>query len=744
MTLRPTRRALLRGALVLGFSLTGIDTRAQKPAPSSPRRTLGDLARNPRLDAWLRIAADGSVTLQVGKVELGQGALTALGQICADELDIDLARLAILSGDTRACPDQGTTTGSQSMSEGGTTVRHVAAEARALLLARAAERLGAPAARLRVEDGTITDPRSGKSVTYGRLVQEHALDREATQGASFKPIAARRYIGRPVHRRDLPAKITGEPIFLHDLRPDTLAHGRIVRAPSHGATLLGADEALVASLPGVLKVHRDGDFLGVIAAKEWQAIKAAAALARSARWRETAVLPIDPYAWLLAQPADETVIQHLERNAGPTPSRTLEATYRRPYQMHASIGPSCAVAAWDGDVMTVHTHSQSVFATAEAIAKVLGLPRAKVWGRHMQGAGCYGHNGADDAAADAALLARALPGRAIRVQWSREDEHTHEPYGSAMLARVRATLDPQGNVLDWTYDLWSTPHNTRPGGHPGNLLPARTLATPFPQPTPRTSRPPNFSADRNAIPLYAFPGQKITTHFVKAMPLRASAHRSLGAYANVFALESFMDELAHAADLDPLDFRLRHLKNERARAVLDKAAAAFGWKTFTRTPGRGRGIAFAQYKNVGSHCAVCLDVQLDPTTHTLRVLRAVTAVDAGEIVNPDGLTNQIEGGLIQSLSWTLKEAVRHDTQRILSRDWNSYPILTFSEVPPITVALLDRPGEPFLGAGEAAQGPTAAALANALFDATGLRARDLPLTPERLRALAASREKPAP
>lgn len=732
MSARLNRRELLQGSLGLAFAL--MSGPALGEAPGRPKLP-GDLEKNRSLDAWLHISADGVVTLKVGKVELGQGALTALGQICADELDVNPARISIVSGDTAVSPNEGTTTGSMSMSEGGTAVRYAAAEVRAILLGMAGERLKAATQKLRVEDGTITDPGSGRSVTYWSLVEGRSLNREATGTATPKPPAARRSIGRPVPRRDLPAKLTGEAIFVHDLRPATLAHGRVVRGPSYGATLLDIDSSVATRMPGVLKVVRDGSFLGVIAEREWQAIKAAAALAGAAKWEERAALPIDPYAWLLEQKSQDSVIQDKPRAGGPAPARTLEATYRRPYQMHAAIGPACAVAELAGDTLTVHTHSQSVFATAEAIAKMLGMPKENVRAKHMNGSGCYGHNGADDAAADAALLARALPGRAVRVQWSREDEHAWEPYGSAMITKARAGLSENGDVLDWTYELWSTPHNARPSGFPGNLLAGRALASPFPVPTPKNGGGPGYAADRNAIPLYAFAGQKVTTHFVPDTPLRVSAHRSLGAYANVFSIESFMDELAHAAGVDPVAYRLRHLKDARAEAVLAKAAERFGWSAYSRAANRGRGVGFARYKNIAGYCAVCVEVLVDPQSYAIKVVRAVVAADSGEIVNPDGLTNQLEGGLIQSLSWSLKEAVQYDARRVLSRDFGSYPILAFSEVPPIEVALIDRPGEPFLGAGEAVQGPAAAALANAVFDATGLRVRELPLTPQRLKTV---------
>ncbi|WNG40635.1 xanthine dehydrogenase family protein molybdopterin-binding subunit [Archangium violaceum] len=729
MSARMDRRSLLKGSLVLAFALA--HPRAFSEAPRQGRLP-GDLARHPQLDAWLRIGADGVVTLMTGKVELGQGILTAFGQLCADELEIELSRLVIISGDTRLSPNEGTTAGSMSMSQGGTAVRYAAAEVRALLVDMASGRLGAPAKRLRVQDGTISDPVGGGSTTYWSLVGGRTLNRKATGTVAPKPESARRYVGRSVPRLDLPAKLTGEAIFVQDFRSDTLVHGRVIRAPSHGATLVEVDASEVERMPGVLKVVRDGDFLGVIASKEWQAIKAATRLAGTARWREHAALPVDPHAWLQAAPAQNLVIENTVRTAGPPPARTLEASYRRPYQMHGAIGPSCAVAEWDGELLTLYTHSQSVFDTSEAIAKMLGLSMGKVRARHMHGAGCYGHNGADDAAADAALLARALPGRAVRVQWSRQDEHTYEPYGSAMVMKVRAGVDAKGDVLDWSYELWSTSHGMRPGGNPGNLLAGRALAQPFAMPVPRNGGPPNYAADRNAIPLYAFPGRSVTTHFVTEMPLRTSSLRGLGAYANVFAIESFMDELAHAAHVDPVEFRLRQLQDARAKAVILKAAERFGWSAGRRSPHHGRGLGFARYKNLASYCAVCLEVLVDPHSQAIQVVRAVLAADAGEVVNPDGLRNQLEGGLIQSLSWSLKEAVQYDSQRIRSRDWSTYPILGFSEVPPVDVELLDRPGEPFLGAGEAAQGPTAAALANAVFEATGTRVRDLPITPQRL------------
>jgi CO/xanthine dehydrogenase Mo-binding subunit len=407
--------------------------------------------------------------------------------------------------------------------------------------------------------------------------------------------------------------------------------------------------------------------------------------------------------------------------------------------MHGSIGTSSALARLDQDgVMTIHTHSQNVFGLAGAVAVMLGVDKTKVRCVHTQGSGCYGHNMADDAGADAALLAVAVPGRTVKLQYTRAQEHQWEPYGSAMVVKIRAGIDADGNVLDWNTDVWSTSHATRPGGKAGNLISSHYLERPFKQPTPREIGAPTYGAARNAIPPYDFPGQKVVSHFITEMPLRVSSTRALGAYANVFAAESFVEQLARDANADPVAYRLRVLKDQRARDVLTACADKFGWNGYSKTKNRGRGIAFARYKNLAAYVAVALEVEVNPRNGRIRVLRAAAADDSGHIVNPDGIRNQIEGGIIQSLSWTLKEEVKFDDATVLSQDWASYPIITFAEVPKIDVVLVDRPGQPYLGTGEAPTGPTAAALANAVFDATGARLRRIPFTPSRVKeALAA-------
>ena len=737
-TLLMDRRRLLQGAgyISLAFSIPAIDALAQAPAGDKPRLP-GDLNSVRKIGAWIQINADKTVTLLIGKVELGQGILTAVAQICADELDIDWKQLKVVSGDTALVPNEGVTAGSFSMPNCGPAVRQASAEARKIMLDLAAEKLKVTADKLSVKDGIVSAPGAG-SVSYWDLAVGQALEREAT--GAVKPKAAKdyRYVGKDVPRLDIPAKMLGEEIFVHELRPKGMLYGQVTRPPTYKAKLASLDSSAVEKMPGVVKVVRSGSFLGVIAEREEQANAAAQALFHAAKWDVEKGLPGNDGMpdWLTTTKPARIIETKKQPRAGGDPAvKTMEATYYRPYHMHASIGTSAAVATMGADgVMTIQTHSQSVFETAEAIAKMLGLEVSKVRCQHVQGSGCYGHNMADDAAADAALLAAAMPGKPIRLQYTREGEHRWEPYGSAMVMKAKAGLDKDGNVLDWDLHLWSTPHGTRPNKNPGNLLSARYLEKPFAIPTPQNNGGPNFAADRNAIALYDFPGHNVLTHFITEMPLRVSSTRGLGAYANVFAIESFIDELAVAAGVDPVQYRLRFMKDERARDVIVKAAELFGWDKWKKREGRGRGIGFAKYKNIAGYCAVALEVEVNKRNGRIRVLRAAAAADSGHIVSPDGVRNQIEGGLIQSLSWTLKEEVKFDDTGVTSQDWASYPILTFNEVPSIEVALIDRPGAPFLGTGEASQGPTGAALANAAFDAVGVRFRRLPLTPDRVKA----------
>ena len=725
-----SRRRLLQAAgfLSLSFGIPLETALSQQPA-----RLPGDLNSTRMLRAWLRIEADHRVTLLVGKVELGQGILTAVQQICADEMDVNFEQVQVISGDTALVPNEGVTAGSFSMPNCATAVRHASAEVRSILLGLAAEKLGHPVSTLQVSQGVIKAP-GGAQLRYGDILVGQALEREATGQVPLKPASEHRYIGRPVQRPDIHDKVMGKSIFVQEMRMPGMVYGQVVRPPTYGATLKTLPTAAVERMPGVIKVVRNGSFVGVVAQRIEQAQAAAQALVQVATWYVPRALPkqADLATWLRQAPSRLIETKRQPRVGGESATKTLKATYFRPYQMHASLGTSAAIATWRDGELLIQTHSQSVFETRQAIAGMMRMPLDKVRLQHVQGSGCYGHNMADDAAADAALLAVAVPGRPVQLQYTREQEHRWEPYGSAMLIDVQAGVDNQGNVLDWDFQIRSTPHGTRPQGMPGNLQSALYIESPFQQPVPGNAGGPNYAADRNGIALYDFPGHQVLTHFITQMPLRVSSHRGLGAYANVFAIESFMDELAHAGGVDPLAYRLRFLKDPRGRDALTEAAKAFGWDRWQRRPGYGRGIAFARYKNIAGYCAVALEVEVNPASGHVRVVRAVASADSGHLVNPDGVSNQIEGGLIQSLSWTLKEQVHFDETQVLSTDWASYPILGFSEAPPIEVVLINRPGAPFLGTGEASQGPTGAALANAIFDATGVRYRELPLTPQRI------------
>jgi len=729
-----TRRGLLQSAgfLAVSFALPPHFGFAAEEAGLP-----GDLKANPMLSSWLRINADQRVTLLIGKVELGQGAVTALTQIAADELGVNIERFDVISGDTFQSPDQGTTAGSQSMPNGGPALQQAAAEAREVLYGLAAAKLGQPVEGMKIDDGVITAA-NGQTATYWELITGKELEVEATGKAVRRPISEYKYIGKSIPRFDFPAKMTGQPIFVQDMQPEGLLFGLVVRPPTYQSTLAEVDLGPIEAMPGVVKAVRDGSFLGVVAEREEQALAAADALGKAAKWNVESVLPGNDgiFDWLLQAPiAKDIEIKNDVRQGGGEVAKTIEAEYHRPYHMHASIGPSTAIAQLGDDgVMTIHTHSQSVFETSEAIAEMLGVEPSKVHCIHTQGSGCYGHNMADDAAADAALLARAVPGKPVKLQYTRAQEHQWEPYGSAMVIRTKAGVDAEGNVLDWDLQIWSTPHGTRPGGKAGNLLSAKYLEKPFEQPTPGNGGAPNYSADRNGIAYYEFPGHKVMTHFITEMPLRVSSTRGLGAYGNVFAIESFIDELAHAAGADPVEYRLRFLKDPRARDVLTACAAKFGWDSYQKQNNRGRGIAFARYKNYAALTAVAFEVEVSRRNGRIRVTKAAAANDSGHMVSPDGVHNQIEGGIIQSMSWTLKEEVKFDNTAVLSRDWTSYPIITFSEIPMIEMELIDRPGETYLGSGESAQGPTSAALANAVFDATGVRLRRVPFTPERVKA----------
>ena len=735
-----TRRGFTKalGGIVLAFSLDPADLLAQGAGQPAAARLPGSLNNNRLLHAWVRIGGDGDATVHTGKVELGQGILTALWQIAAEELDLPLSRVRIFSADTAQSPDEGQTAGSQSVENSGTALRMACAEMRGILIDLAAANLAVDANSLTVVDGVIMTPDRLK-VTYAEIAGQVDVNREATGKVAPKAPGAHKIVGQSVPRVDIPGKVTGRIAYVQDIFEAGMLHGRVVRPPRYGSTLESVDDAAVKSMPGVVKVVRDGSFLGVVAEREEQAVKAREALAKAAKWKLGPELP-DPaniYAHLKSLPSKDEVIGVKQAPAlAAANARTLEATYTKPYLAHGAIGPSCAMATFLNGRMIVWTHSQGVFPLRNELVKALKMPAKDIRCIHVEGSGCYGQSGADDVALDAALLARAVPDKPVRLQWMRDDEFAWEPYGAAMSMKAKAFLDAEGKIADWQYELWSNAHSMRPESTSGtNVLAAWYMAEPQKHGEPRGLPLPAGGGDRNAIPLYDFPNQKIVHHFIPEMPIRVSALRTLGAYANVFAMESFMDEMAALAKADPVAFRLAHMKDPRARATIEKVAAMANWK-----PGeagnlsRGRGVGFSKYKNLACYVACIADVEVDRTSGKVRVSHVWAATDAGLVINPDGLKNQIEGGIIQSASWTLYEQVRFDKSGIQSRDWASYPIMTMPDVPKVTVELINRPNERSLGAGEGSQGPAVAAIANAVAHATGKRLRDLPLDAGRVKA----------
>lgn len=702
------------------------------PAPSPTPVLPGSLKTNPRLDQWLRISADGFVELSPGKVEIGQGILTALTQIAADELDVVPARIRLLAANTAISPNEGVTSGSLSIQDSGSAIRHVCAEARAIYLTQASERLGVSPGDLVIEDGAIRGP-NNLATSYWELADDGLLAREATPGIKAKAPQARRVAGVSLPRLDIPAKVFGAPRFIQDVFQQGVLHGRILRPDGPGAELATFDDTKALAMTGVRAVVRDGRFIGVVAEQETLALAALAQLRRDCTWRAGPTLPDehDLKHWLTEGSLETTVVNEKAAGARAAPLTRLALEFTRPFTAHASIGTVTAVAQWEGDALRVWTHSQGVYNLRADLALVFAMPEGKIIVEHAEGAGCYGHNGADDVALDAALLARACPGEKVRVVWSREEELAWAPFSPAMLVRIEAETDDSGAIVNWRHDLWSNGHATRPGrGKTPTLLAGHHLENAFPMPAAgNMPLATGGGADRNAVPGYAFPAQRITNHRLLNMPVRTSALRSLGAAANVFAIESMMDELAGAAGEDPIAYRLRHLEDARARAVLEATARRANWGGRTRREGRGFGAGYAKYKNLGAWCAVIAEIEAD---EDIRVTRLTIGVDAGEVINPDGLINQIEGGAIQATSWALKEAVRFDRTRITSDTWESYPILRFSDVPAVDVEIVSRPGERALGAGECSQGPTIGAIANAIRDALGVRVCDLPLTYDRI------------
>ncbi len=711
--------------------------------------TTQSLDAYPNVDDWLVFGA-GRVTVRTGKVDIGQRISTALALIAAEELDVAFERIDIDDVDTSNSLDEEYTSASNSLERCGQSVRLAAATARRHLLALAAHALAMDVSALKIDDGCVGPGTGAKSTTYWELMRGKRFGIPVDVGIAPKASSEYKLIGRSVTAIDLVDLVGGRAPFVHDLSMPGMLHARLVRPPHYHARIAEIDASIADRLAGAQLVQ-DGSFLAVVAADEHRAVRAAALVAGAVRW--TSERPLDTtsiYELLVTSPAISMPVRNGEAFSETPPplqpppveaATTLHTRIERPYLMHGSIGPSAALALWEDGNLTVWTHTQGVFPLRATIAESLGIEISQVRLIQKRGPGCYGHNGADDAALDAALIARSVSGRPVMLKWSREDEHAWEPYGPAMVVEVRASIDRNGRIVDWSHDTWSDTHRTRPRPGPNGVGPARMLSTHFVRhPVPAFVPEPFLSVPlagvhRNADPYYTIPRRRVVKHLVRGMPLRTSTLRTLGSYTNVMAIETMMDELACSAGIDPLTFRMEHLDDPRAHAVLKAVADLAQWNTRKPAPGHGRGLAFARYNNRKAYAAAIVDLSVNDAAQ-VRIDKVWIAADAGQIVDPDGLRLQLEGGAFQAVSWTLCEQVTFDAGGITSRDWESYPMLRFDRAPDVETILIDRPGEPYLGPSECSVAPTAAAVANAIHDAIGLRLHRLPFNADAIRAAA--------
>jgi nicotinate dehydrogenase subunit B len=703
-----------------------------RPAPSGT---------NQPFETFIKITADGSVTAFNGHVDLGTGIRTALGQIVAEELDVSFARVVVVLGDTARVPNQGATIASESIQISAIPLRKAAAQARQFLIARAAERLELPMEELAIEDGLVRGHNS--NISYGELIGDDIIRLELADDVAVKSTDAYRIVGQSVPRVDLPAKATGELVYVHDIRMPGMLHGRVVRPPYAGVdggdfvgtSLLEVDESSVRDIPGLVAVVRIADFVGVVAEREENAIKAAAQLKLT--WKKVPTLPDldDIETALRANPSTpRTLIDKGDVDAALIQAaKPIERTYLWPYQMHASIGPSCAVADFSDDQIRVWSGTQNPHLLRGDLALLLKRPESDIEIIRMEAAGCYGRNCADDVCADAVLLSRAA-GRPVRVQLTREQEHLWEPKGTAQLIDVKGGLNADGGIA--AYDFASR--------YPSNGAPTLALLlTGAISPTPLVSE----MGDRTAIPPYDYDNLRVVAHDMAPI-MRASWFRGVSALPNTFAHESYIDELASEAGVDPIEYRLRYLKDPRAVDLVKAVAERADWKPRPVRQEKqekgdiahGRGFAYALYVHSkfpgygAAWSAWIADVAVNTATGDVSVTRVIAGQDSGLMINPDGVRHQIEGNVIQSTSRALMEEVSFSGPSVASREWGAYPIIKFPDVPKIDVLMLPRADQPPLGVGESASVPSAAAIANAIYDATGVRFREPPFTPERILA----------
>ena len=740
------------GGLVVGFTFGGVPAFGGQAAPASPFGNDGRSLDPKEVDSFLSIHPDGSVTVYTSKVDVGTGMRIAIAQMAAEELGVDTGRIAVVDGDTARCPNIGGTGGSTGLTRGGTAVRQAAATARQALLALAATRLKRPAADLTIVAGEVRPAAGGRGIPIGDLIGGRRLELQVDAKAPLVLPSQYVKVGQSPPRPEVPAKCTGRYQYIQDFSVPGMLHGRVIRPPAVGATLVSVDEASVAQLPGV-RVVRVESFLAVVSDDEWAAVRASREL--KAKWTAWRGLPghdnLERYLREGVVERDQAIV-----NRGPSgpisdgdqsgsaleaalasAKTTMAATYFWPCQSHASLAPSCAVADVRGDAATIWTSSQGTHGMRATLSRVFGLQPEKVRVVFVEGSGSYGTNGADHAAADAVLLSKTI-GKPVRVQWSRQDEHGWDPKGPQQLLDLRAGLDPAGRMVAWDTQMWI----------PANRRGARILLAAQSAGIPQDSGRDAAAVFENGDPAYLVDHVRVLAHWMRDTPLNPSNLRAPGKPANVFAVESFTDEIASKLRADALEFRTARLTDPRALEVLARAAAAFKWQ---RRPSPndagpvegallGRGVAYTRYKQAENYIATFIEVAVYPESGRIAVRRVVCAHDCGLVVNPEALRNQIEGGIVQTLSRALHEEVQFDESRVTSVDWSTYPILTFPEAPAVEVILIERRDQPLWGAGEASTVPVAAALGNAVFDATGVRLRRVPFTAARVKAaLAAGR-----
>ena len=730
---KPTRRDFLKatGILIVSFSLRSFGRTADAQSAFAAKTVALD-----EVDAFLAIDAKGRVTLYSGKVEMGTGVRTALTQIVAEELEVPLSRIDVIEGDTALTPAQGKTWGSLTIQVGGPQIHQAAATARQALLQEAGKQMGAPASDLIVEQGTVRSRSGGKQLTYAQLIGGKTFSLKLDKQALLKDPANYKIIGQSVPRYDIPGKVTGQFTYMHDFKLPGMLHGRVVRPPAIGASLQGVDENSVKDIPGLVKVVRQNNFLGVVAESEWGAIQAAEKL--KATWSTWEGLPEQSKLWEYVRATRITKddvtsnVGNAEQALGQAAKR-ISATYNFAIHTHGSIGPSCAVAEFKDGKLTCWSASQATHDLRLQLANMLSMKDSDVRAIYVDGSGCYGRNGHEDAAADAALLARAV-GQPVRVQWMRNDEHGWDPKGPPTLMDLEAGLDASGKVVAWYSQLYV------PEGGGGNvkLVAAELAGLPF-----EKGMFPGNIINNSAIP-YTFPNVRTVAHRLAETPFRPSWIRAPGRLQNTFCNEAFVDELATAAGADPLEFRLRHLEDPRGTELLKRLAHVAQWKPRTsadrpaKPPGgdvsTGRGLAYVKYELARTYVAAVADVEVNRKSGEIRVKHFAIVQDCGQIVNPDGVKNQVEGNVIQTVSRTLKEEVTFDRSHVTSLDWAGYPILTFPEIPDVEIDLINRPTEKPWGVGEPSSAVVPSAIANAVFDAVGVRLRSVPFTPAKVRA----------